>query len=887
MHNNKRGLLEAWGIYLLSALLLGLSFSARATTSITNLTASPSSVTAGKVVAFDMTITTTALRTLAGSASAVLSRDGVTVKTVEFQGLLDRTSVGSGSIRISLPMSQADYSQPGAYALVVRISGDEDRQVSFTDSATTTFDVTQTTQPLPNIVVSPSALSIVGAPGETATGTFTITQGAGPFTVRPANSDRGSVDTPNPDVGATVTYSFRIPDTATDQQRFTDTITVTSAAGDPMAVPVTVTTDAPATPPGVVSPSTLDVSGAPGETATGTFAITQGAGPFTVQPANTDRGSVDTPNPDAGETVTYSFRIPDTATDQQQFTYTITVTPAAGDPIAVLVTVTADVPATSPGVVSPSALDISGAPGETATGTFTITQGTGPFTARPANTDRGSVDNPNLDVGETVTYSFRIPSAATDQQQFTDTISVTSAAGEPVTIPVTITASAPGGGDDASNPIDDAMESIAKTQPQRATGGVIGTICPKGIVAPRLQEDCNVVVGAALTPEGSDPHSQAATALGQVTSDQAAAPVNASQTSVAAQNRNLASRISALQQGARMGMSAGGLSFHLNGETLPAGQLTDEWMRQLTASGGGAAGSDSIFDSGRLGVFINGNISLGDKDRTANEEGFEFQTTGITLGADYRFTDQLVLGAAVGYIKNDTDLDADGGQLDADGYSLSLYGTFFQDSGLYADGMVSFGRNDYDQQRNIRYDIGSVSVDQTAASDFDGDQWSASFGGGYSFSRGALAFGPTARLEYVNAKVDAFEETMSNPIANGGGWATRIENQEMDSFNLQLGGDLSYAVSQSWGVLLPQIHMEWVHEFKDDAHNVDGHFLLDPSSTAFSLNTDSPDSDYFNVRLGVSAQFAQGRSAYIYYRKLIGYQDLDMDSFSAGVRLEF
>ncbi len=689
MHNNNGRLLKAWGICLLSGLLLGLSFQARAATNITNLTASPSRVTVGDVVAFDITVITTARETLAGVASGVLSRDGVTVSSAQIPGLLDRTVVGDGVIQASLPIDPSLYSTPGAYELVVRISGQEDGQVPFSDSATTTFAVTQPTQPPADVVVSPSSLSI------------------------------------------------------------------------------------------------------------------------------------------------------------------------------------------------------SGAPSETATGTFTIIQGTGPFIVQTANTDRGSVDNPNPDVGEIVTYSFRWPAGVADQQQFTDTITVTPAAGDPVSIPVTITASAPDGDDEGNNPVDDAMQGIANTQPQSATAAVIGTICPKGIVAPRLQEDCDAMVGAALTPEGSNLNEEASMALGQVTTDQAATPVNASQTSVAAQNRNVASRISALQQGVRMGLSAGGLSFHLDGETLPAGQLAEDWMRQLANSGGGAAGSDSIFTSGRLGVFINGNVSLGDRDRTSNQEGFDFQTNGITLGADYRFTDQLALGAAIGYMNNNTDLDASGGGLDADGYNLSLYGTFFQNSGLYLDGVASFGRNNYDQRRNIRYNIDSVSVDQTASSDFDGDQWSASFGGGYSFSRGALAFGPTAQIEYVNSDVDGYEETMSNPNADGGGWATAIEDQEVDSFTLQLGGDLSYAISQSWGVLLPQVHAEWVHEFEDDAQNVVGHYILDPSNTAFSLNTDSPDSDYFNVRLGVSAQFAQGRSAYLYYRKLLGYRDLDVDSFSAGVRLEF
>jgi outer membrane autotransporter protein len=135
--------------------------------------------------------------------------------------------------------------------------------------------------------------------------------------------------------------------------------------------------------------------------------------------------------------------------------------------------------------------------------------------------------------------------------------------------------------------------------------------------------------------------------------------------------------------------------------------------------------------------------------------------------------------------------------------------------------------------------------------------------------------------------VDGYSEIMSSPTLDGGGWASSIGSQDVKSITLQLGGDVSYAFSQSWGVLLPQAHFEWVHEFEDDSPNVTGFFLQDPSRTSFSLNTDKPDSDYFNLRLGVSAQFAAGRSAHIYYRKLIGYDNLDLDAIGAGVRIEF
>jgi outer membrane autotransporter protein len=358
-----------------------------------------------------------------------------------------------------------------------------------------------------------------------------------------------------------------------------------------------------------------------------------------------------------------------------------------------------------------------------------------------------------------------------------------------------------GGGDRQS--IAESMQSIAQTAPQRAVAATISTICPAGVVEPRLQQDCNVLVGASF-----DDQAQASPALGQVTADQASAPVNASQTSVQSQIQNVGTRIAALRVGAR-GFSAQGFTFNLDGQTLRPGQIAEELMQDLTGATGGAAGDTSL-DFGPWGFFINGSITSGDKDQTDNVAGFDFDAWSVTLGADYRFRDNLVAGAALGFARNNTDLDANGGELDTDGVNLSLYGTYYQESGLYLDGIFTYVWNNYDQQRNIRYDIGSVSVNQQAKSDFDGSQWSASVGGGYSIDRGALSFGPTARLEYVKTNVDGYQEHMSNPDANGGGWATSIQDQDVSSFNSQVGGDVSYAVSTNWGVLLPNVHLDWV-----------------------------------------------------------------------------
>ena len=76
---------------------------------------------------------------------------------------------------------------------------------------------------------------------------------------------------------------------------------------------------------------------------------------------------------------------------------------------------------------------------------------------------------------------------------------------------------------------------------------------------------------------------------------------------------------------------------------------------------------------------MNGNVVDGEKDETANEAGFDFGGWGITAGFDYRFTDSFVLGLSLGYNESDSDFAGNGGSLDSEGVSTSIYGTYFND----------------------------------------------------------------------------------------------------------------------------------------------------------------------------------------------------------------
>ena len=346
-------------------------------------------------------------------------------------------------------------------------------------------------------------------------------------------------------------------------------------------------------------------------------------------------------------------------------------------------------------------------------------------------------------------------------------------------------------------------------------------------------------------------------------------------------------RLEALRAG-----GAGGLSLAMNQQDATpvyyAGPIT--YLASNSDSGVG-----SIHSTGRLGFYINGSTGMGEKDATTNEPGFDYDAWGITVGSDYRITNNFVLGAAVGYSAIDTDLDDSAGEVDADGYAFSVYGQYTIDA-FYVDAIGTMGRQKYDMTRNVNYVItqDATVVDQQFNGDPDADEYAFSVGAGYDFYTGGLTFGPFARLNYVKSEIDSYRETLEHDNTNPGyGLALDVDEQEIESLTSVLGGQASYAINTGVGVLSPFFRLAWQHEFENDERNITAGFVNvpdDPEVAALNrivIPTDAPDRDFFNLGLGVSAVFAHGLQAWLSYATVLGLDDLTSHQFAGGVRYAF
>ncbi|UEX76676.1 autotransporter outer membrane beta-barrel domain-containing protein [Spiribacter halobius] len=388
------------------------------------------------------------------------------------------------------------------------------------------------------------------------------------------------------------------------------------------------------------------------------------------------------------------------------------------------------------------------------------------------------------------------------------------------------------------------------------------------------------LLATCSTVEGAETPAETGALLSQLAEEEVFAQGRLGTTTTREQLANVDERLTQLRGGSS-GIDLTGLNVAVDGERVPPLMLASaaEGVLGVNADGEEEIGADFA----RWGLYLNGNITRSERDRTTRESGFDADAWGITGGADYRLTDQVVLGGSLGYSRTDTSLSSDSGGIDTEGYTASLYGTWYQAQGLYFDAIVSYGVNEYDTKRRVDTSGGPIS----AEGEPDGDQVAVSLDGGYDLARGPWTFGFQARAVYLEADVDGYRETPSAPGATGSGSLLEIDDQRIESFITELAVQATYAISTRVGVILPTARLGWEHQFADDERDLAARFVNDPTSTTFRIRSDSPDRDYINAGAGLSAQFAQGRSAFIFAESVLGREDVTEYSVSAGVRLEF
>lgn len=300
-------------------------------------------------------------------------------------------------------------------------------------------------------------------------------------------------------------------------------------------------------------------------------------------------------------------------------------------------------------------------------------------------------------------------------------------------------------------------------------------------------------------------------------------------------------------------------------------RLRCEGSSDPACAGVGAAAADSVSYEG-LGVFMSAGYQYKDKTRTDFELGFESDNVGPTVGADYRIGNDAVVGAAFDYRHTFGDYDDGYGDFDTDAFTLFIYGSYYPTDQSFIDAAFGFTHKEFDTT-HIDLDGGDIVRGNT-----DGFDFTADVTGGYDFAVGALTVGPRLGLHYKRTELSSFEETGETFAA-----FVAYDDQVDDSLTGTVGVQASYALSTSFGVVVPQVNAEYVREFLDDRET----YTADVGGGPFSYPGDQPDRNHFNVGGGVVVLLPDGVVPFINYEAEIANYLQETHTITGGVRLEF
>lgn len=309
---------------------------------------------------------------------------------------------------------------------------------------------------------------------------------------------------------------------------------------------------------------------------------------------------------------------------------------------------------------------------------------------------------------------------------------------------------------------------------------------------------------------------------------------------------------------------------------------------ELHNLGGGSGDDDGSLLSKRFSTFVNGVGGFGDIKATTQENAANFDNAGVILGTDYRITDNFLVGLAGGYTHISSDYVANtnvaGGGVNADVFNVSVFSTY-DINDFYVDGSFSYGWSDYNTKRGVVIQSNNASstggANRTATANPNGEQYSTALGVGYNFHKEALNISPVARVNYFHGKIDSYSEQ------GAFGLNLDVNKQTFESLQSSIGGQISYALSQSFGVITPQLSFTYNHEFMNDSRNITAKFSADPNSFIFNATTNSPDRDFFVLGAGVSSVLQGGVQLFFNYQTLLGYDRVTSHGFTGGVKLEF
>jgi outer membrane lipase/esterase len=238
----------------------------------------------------------------------------------------------------------------------------------------------------------------------------------------------------------------------------------------------------------------------------------------------------------------------------------------------------------------------------------------------------------------------------------------------------------------------------------------------------------------------------------------------------------------------------------------------------------------------RWTIYGSASYAGGNRDQQFYGAGYDYNSVGGYLGAEYRLDSNWRVGGVFGYSQPDIKFAIQDARDRIDAFQFAGYGSY-TDAHWFADGIVAYGRHEFALERRGIIDV--IHADTHA------DVLTVAGKGGYLFDAGKLRAGPMATLQYTYATINDYTENGDVLITMA------VDRQIRHALTGDAGVQFRYPLQFRNGIYTPFLNLTAAHDF------LDGHTLTTTLVSAPLLPVLTPvsadGSTYGKAAAGVSA----------------------------------
>lgn len=198
-------------------------------------------------------------------------------------------------------------------------------------------------------------------------------------------------------------------------------------------------------------------------------------------------------------------------------------------------------------------------------------------------------------------------------------------------------------------------------------------------------------------------------------------------------------------------------------------------------------------------VWTEGDVTIGEVDASRSSASQSTEQFSVTTGMDRAIDDSKLAGFALTVSRGDSDIGADGGGMDSEGISVSLYGGFEGESGWGVEGVVGMGQTNLDLVR--------IQQGQRLTGDRTADIAFASVTGRHvPFDLASFMVSSYLKAEVADVSMEPFTES-------GGSLALAYGRQNTTNVLASIGADLYRPIQLSKGTLNQLFGIQATHDF--------------------------------------------------------------------------